>query len=67
MSVETEVAELGRTVARHDEKIENLEKWQEKQNGAILRVEAKVDRLIWGILGTAALQLLTIILRGVKL
>lgn len=33
------------TLARHDEHIEKLEEWQQKQNGSLQRLEEKVDKL----------------------
>lgn len=61
MEVELDLGQLGKDVARHDEAIRNLTGWQKDQNGAIHRVEAKVDRLIWWIMGTCAVQLLTLL------
>lgn len=70
MSAEVDVVSLARDVSRHDESLHNLLGWQKAQNGAIHRVEAKVDKLIWWIMGTAAVQLLGLIvllvLKGVK-
>jgi hypothetical protein len=32
-------------IARHDERISDLEKWQKKQNGTLQKLYEKVDRL----------------------
>lgn len=53
-------------IAKMAEAIKNLRNWQEKQNGTIGKVEAKIDKLIWWIMaefaGVVAL-LLTILLQ----
>lgn len=41
------VGELAIEVGRHEERLENLEGWQKKQNGTIVRVEEKVDKMIY--------------------
>ena len=33
----------------HENRLKNLEEYQRKQNGTMLRIEGKVDRLIWAI------------------
>jgi len=46
--------EVATVVARHDERIENLEGWQKKQNGALIRIDQKVDRLLYWLMGEMA-------------
>lgn len=40
-----EMEQIVATFARHDERIESLEAWQKKQNGNLLRLEQKIDKL----------------------
>gem|GEM_PF-6343707 len=40
-----EQAEVIEMVCRHDQSIINLEGWQKTQNGALLRLDKKVDKL----------------------
>lgn len=52
----------------HEQAIRNLEGWQRSQNGALLRLEAKLDNLkIWLItlLTTVVVQLALTLLKGV--
>jgi len=51
---------------RHEEAIERLNGWQKTQNGALLRLEGKVDRLnLWliGLLGSVIANLALTVLR----
>jgi hypothetical protein len=41
------VGDLEVCVGRVEERVENLEGWQKKQNGTIVRVEEKVDKMIY--------------------
>lgn len=55
------------TIAAIQKEIENLKGWQKTQNGSILKVEAKIDKLIWWIMAEFAgvvVLLLTILLKG---
>ena len=45
MGMEKIVEEL----SDHENRLKNLEGYQKKQNGTMLRIEGKVDRLIWAI------------------
>ena len=55
------MATIEEVVARHDVRIENLEGWQKSQNGALLRIDQKVDKLLYWLMGEmAALILLAI-------
>lgn len=38
-----------KTLSNHESRLENLEEYQEKQNGLISDINTKLDRLIWGI------------------
>ena len=53
--------EVATVVARHDERIENLEGWQKKQNGALIRIDQKVDRLLYWLMGEMAALILLVI------
>jgi len=39
-------------------RIHNLEGWQEKQNGTLVRLEGKIDRIVWWLLGELAALLI---------
>lgn len=57
--------EIAERVASVETDMDNLKRWQAAQNGTIQRVDAKVDRLQYWIMGTtaaAALNLLLLIL-----
>ena len=61
MGEENGVIELGKKVAALEKDVFNLNGWQKNQNGALLRVDAKVDGLknwMLGIMGTSLLSLL---------
>ncbi len=61
MSVER-ITALERCTSRHEERINNLEKWQDTQNGSLQRIEQKIDGLIHWMMRTvvvAGLSLLT--------
>ena len=55
------MATVEEVVARHDERIENLEGWQKKQNGALIRIDQKVDRLLYWLMGEMAALILLVI------
>jgi hypothetical protein len=61
MAAHVDVVDLAGTVREHGKEIENLVGWQKSQNGAIHRVEGKVDRLIMWMMTAAAVQLLGLI------
>lgn len=46
MDLEEELTEIGKKVAGLEADVENLNGWQKSQNGALLRVDGKVDKLI---------------------
>ena len=43
-----------KTIVVMEEAIKNLTGWQKKQNGTLIRIEDKIDKLVWWILGTFA-------------
>ena len=54
MEVEKEIIELKEYVVKLDTEVGNLNGWQKAQNGALLRVDQKVDNLQKWILGVLA-------------
>lgn len=61
--------DIALTVARHDERIENLEEYQKKQNGAIQRLADQYESLqkwLIAVLTTAVLNLGMMILNMLK-
>ena len=40
-----EMEQIISMISRHEESIENLEKWQKRQNGALQKLDEKVDKL----------------------
>ena len=54
-------------IGRLEEAIDNLEGWQKKQNGSLQRLEAKVERLqywIMGVMVTCIFTLITLFVKG---
>ncbi len=62
------IMELERRVERHSEAIENLEKWQAKQNDNLGKIDDRLhnlERWIMATLGTALVSLLIqLLVRG---
>ncbi|MBC7340941.1 MAG: hypothetical protein H5U02_00545 [Clostridia bacterium] len=68
------MAEVRETLGRHEERLSDLEIWREKQNGKIDkledRLEAKIDRIYFWLIGlmggmiTSLILLITQILAG---
>lgn len=53
-------------LGRHEERISNLEKWQEKQNDSLQRLEEKVDninKLLLTLLGGVCTSLILLVLQ----
>jgi hypothetical protein len=54
--MEVEISErVGRlevTVGRHEERLEKVEEYQDRQNGSLQRIEAKIDRFTWWLVLT---------------
>ena len=54
-------------IGRMEEAIENLEGWQKTQNGSLQRMETKVEKLLYLIMGvmvTYIFTLITLFLKG---
>jgi hypothetical protein len=54
-------------IGRMEEAIENLEGWQKTQNGSLQRMEAKVEKLqywIMGVMTTCIFTLVTLLVKG---
>ena len=62
------IMDLERRVERHSEAIENLEKWQAKQNGNLAKIDDRLhslERWIMATLATAVVSLLIqLLMRG---
>ena len=52
---------IATVVARHDESIANLKGWQKAQNGTLIRIDQKVDRLLYWLMGEMAALILLVI------
>ncbi len=55
------IIDLERKVERHSEAIENLERWQAKQNGSLAKIDDRLhslERWIMATLATAVVSLL---------
>lgn len=58
------VGRLEVTVARHEERLEKVEEYQDKQNGSLQRLEAKMDNLnkwLIGLLGGVITSLILLL------
>jgi len=62
-----EMAELAVTVGRHDERIEALERWQKDQNDRLARIEEKLDRFHYWLVGTLGGIIVSLILLVINL
>lgn len=49
-------------VVQCETRLTNMEGWQKSQNGTIHRVESKVDKLIWMIMGALGMTALNLFL-----
>lgn len=43
--MEDRIVDIVATLRKHEESIENLEKWQEKQNGKLEEIEKKLENI----------------------
>ena len=66
MDTEKEITDLGRKVAALEADVGNLNGWQKTQNGALLRVDEKVDKLKMWIMGVLATVIASIFINLVK-
>ncbi|MEW6661977.1 MAG: hypothetical protein ACOY9Y_09675 [Bacillota bacterium] len=64
MELSERVGKLEVTVARHEERLEKVEEYQDKQNGSLQRLEAKMDSLnkwLIGLLGGVITSLILLL------
>ena len=65
--VTTEMADrvltLERKVERHSEAIENLERWQAKQNGSLAKIDDRLHSLERWIMATLATALVSLLIQ----
>jgi len=62
-----DVIELGKDVAGMKRDIANLQGWQKTQNGTLQRIDAKIDKLVYWLMGEMAAVILlavSIFLKG---
>lgn len=62
-----QVEDTGVVLARHDERISDLERWQKEQNCRLARVEEKLDRLHFWLIGTLGGVIASLVLLIVNL
>lgn len=55
------------TLAQHSERLDNLEEYQEKQNGSLQRLEAKVDKIYAWLIGVLGSVIASLILLSANL
>lgn len=63
----SDIIGLERDVAAMKRDIDNLKGWQKTQNGTLQRIDAKIDKLVYWIMGEMAAVILlaaTILLKG---
>ena len=64
-----ELTDIRIAQGRSEERIDNLEQWQKAQNGHLARMDARLDKFLWyliGILTTSAGTLVVVLLTGLK-
>jgi hypothetical protein len=57
------VLNLERKVERHSEAIENLERWQAKQNGSLAKIDDRLHSLERWIMATLATALVSLLIQ----
>ena len=57
------VMDLERRIERHSEAIENLEKWQAKQNGSLAKIDDRLHSLERWIMATLATALVSLLIQ----
>ncbi len=57
------VMDLERRVERHSEAIENLERWQAKQNGSLAKIDDRLHSLERWIMATLATALVSLVVQ----
>lgn len=60
MDMQERVVNLEKTVTRHDQRIVNIEAWQKRQNGSLLKIEERLHSLERWIMATLAAALASI-------
>lgn len=50
--MEDKIIDIIATIKRHEESIQHLERWQEKQNGKLEQIEQKMDNIKNLLIGT---------------
>lgn len=60
MLVEKAIADVDRRITRVEQDVTNLRGWQKTQNGSLLRIDTKVDKLTWWIMGVLATTIASI-------
>lgn len=66
MDYETEITDLKEEMGGVKADVRNLNGWQKTQNGALLRVDAKVDQLKMWIMGVLATVIASIFINLAK-
>lgn len=65
--MEDKIIDVIATLRRHEESIENLERWQEKQNGKLEQIEQKMDNIKNLLIGTLFSALTSLIFLALNL
>ncbi len=63
MDMSERVLDLERKVERHSEAIENLERWQAKQNGSLSKIDDRLHSLERWIMATLATALVSLLIQ----
>lgn len=58
--------ELCERVAELGAKVENLEMWQQKQNGSLQKIETKIERMYLAVIGVLGGMIVSLILELAK-
>jgi len=53
-------------IARLEERVSNLEGWQKTQNGSLIRLEEKIDKLLYLLLTTFLTAFVSLVLNFVR-
>jgi len=53
-------------IARLEERVSNLEGWQKTQNGSLIRLEEKIDRLLYLLLTTFLTAFVSLVLNFMR-
>ncbi len=66
-NMENRIVDIVATLQKHEESIENLERWQEKQNGKLEQIEQKMDNIKNLLIGTLFSALTSLIFLALNL